>query len=419
MVRVYRFAAVRPERSAAPAIAAVPYDVVTADEARATIAKNPKSFLRVSRSDAEFPHLPHNDDRVYRRARDNFLAMLKEGSMRRDTVPSMYMYRVRQDDETFSGLCCCLDVDDYRNNTIRKHEQTRYDKEEDRTRHIEITRTHNGPVVLLYRDLFGISSFIHSLGPPDSEPDAEVRTESGALHQIFRISDPEVLARLETLFAGIPCLYIADGHHRAKSAVNVADRDRIGHGGDEINRFMGVLFAHDRVRIHGYSRLLSNTGVYTADAFLQQLKNHFDVVPYGAVDNRGVTILPKIKHAHLYHVIHMYLGGRWYECSCPVDHSAAALDSLDVAVLQKYVLEELLGINDPRIDSRLQYLGGSRPLADLEHMVDTGEAAVAFALQPVHIDTILAIADADSVMPPKSTWFEPKLLSGLLVHTFE
>jgi uncharacterized protein (DUF1015 family) len=419
MVRVYRFAAVRPEQSTASAIAAVPYDVVTADEARVIISKNPKSFLRVSRSDAQLPHLPQDDDRVYQRARENFLTLLKEGSMHRDPVPAMYTYRVRQDGETFLGLCCCLDADDYRNNNIRKHEQTRYDKEEDRTRHIEITRTHNGPVVLLYRDRGGISSFIQSLVPPDSIPDAEVQTEGGALHQIFRISDPVVLGRLEALFADIPCLYIADGHHRAKSAVNVADRNHNGCGDDEINRFMGVLFAHHQVRIHGYSRLLSDIGVYTPDTFLQQLKNYFDVRLYGAVDLRAFNIPPKIEHPHKYHVVHMYIAGQWYECTRPVNHSAATLDTLDVAVLQKYVLEDMLGITDPRSDSRLQYLGGARPLADLAHLVDIGAFAVAFAMQPVRINTVLAIADANGVMPPKSTWFEPKLLSGLLVHTFE
>jgi len=419
MVRIYRFAAVRPERSAAPAIAAVPYDVVTADEARAIIAKNPKSFLRVSRSDAEFPGLPQNDDRVYQRARDNFLTLLKDGNMHRDAAPALYIYRVKQDGKTFVGLCCCLDVDDYRNNSIRRHEQTRYDKEEDRTRHIESTRTHNGPVVLLYRDLDGIVSFIQSLVLPGSVPDAEVRTGAGPLHQIFRISDPIVLGRLEALFAHVPCLYIADGHHRVKSAVNVADRDRNGQGGDEINRFMGVLFAHDHVRIHSYSRLLTNLGIYTADTFLRQLKEYFDVKPYGAIDGRGFNIPPKINNPHQYHVVHMYIAGQWYECSHPFDQYAAMLDALDVEVLQKHVLEGMLGITDPRSDSRLQYLGGARPIADLAHLVDNGEFAVAFAMQPVRVDTVLAIADANGVMPPKSTWFEPKLLSGLLVHTFD
>ena len=420
MVKVYRFAAVRPERSAASAIAAVPYDVVTADEARAIITRSPRSFLRVSRSDAQIPDIPSNDNRVYQLARENFLTLLKDGSIKQDSTPSMYIYRVKRGDETFIGLCACVDVDDYRANRIRRHEQTRYEKEEDRTRHIEITRTHNGPVVLLYQDTGRIFTYIESLVPAGSVPDAEVMTETGGLHQIFRIRDPLVLERIITLFSRVPNLYIADGHHRAKSAVNVADRNHNNTGtGDEINRFLGVLFAHDRVRIHGYSRLVTDLGANTPDTFLQLLKKYFDVKPYGEVDGCGFNIPPKLKNPHRQHVLHMYLDGVWYECTRHSDPVASILDSLDVSVLQKFVLEGLLGITDPRSDPRLQYLGGARPITDLAHLVDKGEYAVAFALQPMHVETVLAIADAHGVMPPKSTWFEPKLLSGLVVHTFE
>jgi uncharacterized protein (DUF1015 family) len=419
MVRVYRFAAVRPERRDASAIAAVPYDVVTWDEARAIIAKNPKSFLRVSRSDADLPGILPHDDRVYQRAQENFHAMLTDGTMHKDAAPAMYLYRVIKDRETFLGLCCCVNVDDYRTNRILRHEQTRYDKEEDRTRHIEVTRTHNGPVVLLYRDSEGIYSFIESLIPANSTPDEEVCTEGGTIHQIFLISDGPVLKHLEELFARVPVLYIADGHHRAKSAVNVADRNRDAQAGDEINRFMGVLFAHDRVRIHGYSRLLTDLGPFTAGSFLQQLIDFFSVEHYGEVDGSCYNIPPKKQDPNHFHIVHMYLGGLWYECTRRIDMQAPPLDSLDVEVLQKYVLEGIFGITDPRGDSRLQYLGGSRPIRDLMQLVDSGEYALAFALQPVRIDTVLEIADSNGVMPPKSTWFEPKLLSGLVVHTFE
>jgi len=420
MVRVYRFAAVRPNRSAAPAIAAVPYDVVTADEARENIAKNPRSFLRVSRSDAQVPEIPPHDARVYELARENFLAMLRDGSMQRDDEPSMYIYRVVQEAETFVGLCCCVDVDDYRANRIRRHEQTRYEKEEDRTWHIGITRTHNGPVVLLYPDRGGIYAFLESLVPANPVPDAEVRTETGVLHQIFRISDPAALEQVSSLFANVPNLYIADGHHRAKSAVNVADRSPHPAGpGEEINRFLAVLFAHDRVRIHGYSRLVTDLGNCTKDTFLRSLKKYFDVQLYGEVNGRGFNIPPKLKNPDGYHVVHVYFDATWYECTRPVDPQASVLDSLDVTVLQDYVLGGLLGISDPRGDPRLQYLGGARPIADLARLVDGGAYAVAFAMQPIRVGTVLAIADAHGVMPPKSTWFEPKLLSGLVVHTFE
>ena len=421
IVKVYRFAGIRPDRSAAREIAAVPYDVVTAEEARAIIAKNPKSFLRVSRSDAEMPDVPAHDARVYRRARENFSALLAQGLMLKDPEPGMYLYRVRQNGDTFLGLCCCLGVEDYRNNTIRRHEQTRYDKEEDRTLHIEATRTHNGPVVLLFRDTGTIFSYLSSLITPATVPDAEVSGEQGGTHQIFRIADPAVLTRIEELFRDVPALYIADGHHRAKASVNVADR-RIAAGlpaeGD-VSRFMGVMFAQDRVRIHGYSRLLADLGTFTPQTFLDALTKYFEVTPYGNVRGKEFNIEPKIKKPERYHVMHMYLGGQWYECTRPLEKNAAPLDALDVAVLQTYVLEGLLGITDPRGDARLQYLGGARPVADLEKLVDLGKYQLAFAMQPVKVATVLSIADAGGVMPPKSTWFEPKLLSGLVIHSFD
>lgn len=419
MVKIYRFAGVRPVPTAAPDIAAVPYDVVTADEARVAIAKNPKSFLRVSRSDAELPDIPPHDDRVYQRAHENFEALKRDGLMKQDTAPGLYLYRVQQDGDTFLGLCCCLDVDDYRKNNIRRHEQTRYDKEEDRTRHIEAVKAHNGPVVLLYRNTGDLFTLIESQ-VTKNPPVTEVRTEQGILHQIFRITDPDMLSRLESRFSTVPALYIADGHHRAKASVNLADRI-LASGtvpDKEICRFMGVMFAHDRVKIHGYSRLLTDLGKYTPETFLETLGKSFDVKPYGNLDGRGFNIPPRIAHPERFHVVHLYIGGKWYECTRPLEQGATPLEALDVAVLQKHVLEDMLGITDPRGDARLQYLGGARPVSDLQKLVDSGEYKLAFAMQPVRVETVLAIADAGGVMPPKSTWFEPKLLSGLVIHTF-
>ena len=421
MVKIYRFCAVRPAPEDAAAIAAVPYDVVTVDEARAIIQKNPDSFLRVSRSDAELPGIPPHDDRVYQRARENFAALVKSHHLERDAAPGMYVYRVQQDGDTFTGLCCCLDVEDYRKNRIRRHEQTRYDKEEDRTRHIGAVKAHNGPVVLLYRNMDGIISFIESLVAQKSAPDAEVRTPEGSIHQIYAITDVQALERLERAFAGVPNLYIADGHHRAKAAVNIADR-RLSAGlpaDGEVSRFMGVAFAHDRVRIHGYSRLVTDIGTFTPETFMRRLRELFDVQPYGGVDDSGYNISPRTADPEKYHIVHMYFSGKWYECTRPLDPDAAPLDALDVAVLQKLVLLGMLGITDPRGDARLQYLGGARPIRDLEKLVDEGRYQLAFAMQPVRVGTVLSIADENGVMPPKSTWFEPKLLSGLLIHTFD
>ncbi|MFZ0004951.1 MAG: DUF1015 family protein [Methanoregula sp.] len=420
MVNVYRFAAVRPAPGEASSIAAVPYDVVTAEEARTIIKANPESFLTVSRSDAELPDIPPDDNRVYERARDNFQAYLENGRLKKDGRPAMYVYRILQENDTFIGLCCCLDTEDYRSNRIRRHELTRYDKEEDRTRHIDAIKAHDGPVVLLYRDHDLLFSFIESQISEKKIPDAEVHTSHGGTHQIFEITDPVALDTIEHRFQDIENLYIADGHHRAKAAINLVDRIRDSGlpAEGEISRFMGVLFAHNRVKIHGYSRLLADIGTFDTETFLNGLTEYFKVTPYGDVDGNGYNIQPRIACPEKYHVMHLYLQKKWYECTRLIDPAASLLEVLDVAVLQELVFKKMFGITDPRGDARLQYLGGARPVADLERLVDNGTYRLAFAMQPVRVGTVLSIADAGGVMPPKSTWFEPKLLSGLVIHSF-
>jgi uncharacterized protein (DUF1015 family) len=413
MVRIFPFAAVRPCRDAAPQVAAVPYDVVTADEARAVIRENPMSFLRVSRPDAELPDLPPTDPRVYSHARERFSALQESGIYARDADPGVYVYRVITQAGTFTGLCCCLHVDDYESGVIRRHEQTRYDKEEDRTRHIDAVNAHTGPVVLIYRDSADLSSLISSLA--SDHPDAEVCWTDGSIHQVFRISDTRILSRLDRQFSTVDRLYIADGHHRAKSAVNVARQRRAaGREIGEADRFMGVLFADSGVRIHGYSRLVRDLGGRTDSEFMQEISRSCSVLPYGRVDHGAFQIQPRTDRPH---VFHMYLTRTWYECAMTAGNSSDRIRSLDVSLLQHQVLERILGISDPRGDARLQYLGGARPVADLEVMVDRGDYAAAFSMQPVMVETVLSIADANGIMPPKSTWFEPKLLSGLVVHS--
>ncbi len=420
MVQLYRFAAVRPGRQYSEKIPSVPYDVVTAEEARKCIEKNPLSFLRVSRPDAELPGIAPDDDRVYQRAREVFEGMLADGQMERDPEPGMYVYRAVQDDEEFIGLVCCVATEDYENRTIRRHELTRYEKEEDRTRHIDTVGANTGLVFLLYRDPGEIFSYIGSL-IDGAEPDGSTTTDQGVLHEVYRIADEATLTRLEELFSAVPEAYIADGHHRAKAAVNVAERRRNeGRFTEEAGKFMVVLFAHDRVRIHGYSRLVADLGDYTLPGFIDALlKAGWDVRPYREIDTSGYQVPPLATGDGPMHVMHFYLEKTWYEVSRPVRDPGDLVGSLDVSVLQKEILEGMLGITDPRGDPRLHYMGGAKPLSGLERLVDSGEYALAIAMQPVAVETVLAIADADGVMPPKSTWFEPKLLSGLVVHTID
>ena len=413
MVRIFPFAAVRPVRDAAPQVAAVPYDVVTAEEARIVIRDNPMSFLRISRPDAELPELAPTDPRVYTHAKDRFSSLMSSGVLARDPGPGMYIYRVITPTDTYIGLCCCLHVDDYESGIIRRHEQTRYDKEEDRTRHIDTVNAQTGPVVLIYRDSGDLSRSIASLAV--GCPDEEVHWKDGSIHQVFRISDARVLSLLEGNFSQVGRLYIADGHHRAKSAVNVARRRRdSGDDNGEAERFMGVLFADSGVRIHGYSRLVRDLGGRTPGEFMKEISRTCSVLPYVTVNNGSFQISPRTDRPH---VFHMYLERIWYECSLPDTVRSDLINSLDVSLLQRQVLEGILGIKDPRGDPRLQYLGGARPVADLEAMVDRGDYAVAFSMQPLQVDTVLSIADKDGIMPPKSTWFEPKLLSGLVIHS--
>jgi len=419
MVRIHSFSALRPREDEAALIASVPYDVVTTGEAQELIEQNPRSFLRVIRSDAELTGTAPDDDLIYARAKENLDAMIKSGQFLRDNAPSLYVYRVKEGGNIYTGLVACLETEDYAENRIKRHEHTRYDKEEDRTRHIDTTNANTGLVVLLYRDTGAIFAATAVL-IQHREPDTTVKTAKGEVHEIFRIADPDALAALEGMFSGVDSLYIADGHHRAKSAVNVAERRReAGTLTPEAERFIGVLFAEKRVKIHGYSRLVRDIGSYTPEAFLEGLSSTFTVTPYGEIDDTVFCIPPLQEFDAPAHVIHMYLQGRWYELSCPVRNAEDPIGSLGVSILQREVLEGMLGIKDPRSDPRLQYLGGNRPLADLEERVDAGEYILAFSIQPVHIETVLAIADEGGVMPPKSTWFEPKLLSGLVLHTLD
>jgi uncharacterized protein (DUF1015 family) len=418
MVRIHRFCAVRPERAQASRIASVPYDVVNAEEVRAIIEKNPFSFLRISRSDAELPDVFPYDGQVYARARATFEDLLQRGVFVKDALPSYYLYQVEHEGCTYTGIVCCVDTGDYVNGVIRRHELTRYEKEEDRTRHIDTVNAHTGMVFMVYRDPEGYNRFIESI-VQQATLEAQVVWGNGAVHRVYRITDPAIAASIESRLGTVPCLYIADGHHRAASAVNVAcRREAEGRSTPESKRFMAVLFAADRVRIHGYSRLVRDLGCYTPQQLFETLAGQFDIESYSKLD-RGIYQIVPLRSEKGLHVFHMYLAGRWYELARPRDPAAGAIDALDVTVLQRLVLERIFSITDPRGDPRLHYMGGVKPLSELERLIDTGEYAVAFAMQPLEVETVLAISDQGQVMPPKSTWFEPKLLSGLLVHMLD
>ncbi len=417
MVAIYPFTALRPAPEESANIPSVPYDVVSAEEAAACIAENPKSFLRVIRSDAELPDTPPYDDAVYERARAVFTEMQEKGLFQKDDEESYSVYQVEDEGQTFTGLVACVGVFEYQNRVVKRHELTRYDKEEDRTRHIDAVNANTGQVFLLYRDPGGLRKYIEDAVAGD--PIAETTTVSGSIHRIYPIRDPAVIREITTLFANVPSLYIADGHHRAKSAVNVAERRKErGDLTEEATRFMGVLFAHDSVLIHGYSRLMKDLNGMTAEDFLAKLTTLFTVREIFSPDLHASTIPPMAGDSDRY-CMHLYVAGRFYELSHPIDPATDAIGRLDVSLLQEKVLSPLLGIHDPRGDPRLDFMGGAAPVADLIARVDSGEYAAAILMQPIDVNDICSIADEDGIMPPKSTWFEPKLLSGLVVHLLD
>ena len=421
MVNIYSFPALRPIKEKAEAVACVPYDVVTAKEARECIEKHPQSFMRVTRPDSIMSDLDPKDPKVYAAAKKTFEEMIDSGIFVRDDSPSIYVYRADYGHAVYTGFVADVSVKDYEENKIRRHELTRYDKEEDRTNHIDVTNANTGLVILLYRDVAKISEYIGSL-IKGKDADGTATGDTGVKHEIFRISDEAVIRKLTETFKGIDTLYIADGHHRAKSSVNVAQRRRKeSRDTEESERFMAVIFAEDTVKIHGYSRLLADLGEYSEESFIGALKERYTVTPYDNPDRTKSRIVPKTVATadKPLHIFHMYIGGRWYELTAPVKAPEKIIESLDVSDLQERVLDGMLGIKDPRGDKRLDFMGGSYPISELERLVDAGEYIAAFSIQPVSVGTVLDVADRGEIMPPKSTWFEPKVLSGLVIHTLE
>lgn len=404
MAALFPFHALRPTPDAASRVAAVPYDVVSTDEARALAAGNPLSFLHVSRAEIDLPAGtdPH-DDAVYAKAVENFERLKAEAPLVTDARASVYVYRLQMDAHAQTGIAACFSLDEYDRGAIRKHERTRRDKEDDRTRHMLALRAQTGPVFLTYRasaDLAAIVSRVES-----SAPLFDFTAADEVQHTIWRVPPHEEQALVAAMGA-VPTLYIADGHHRAASAARARQQVREHHdgGAGEWDRFLAVAFPDDQVQILAYNRIVKDLGRFTPDSLLAAIRAEFVVAEGPSTPTRSGEVA-------------MFLGGRWYAIqlgSAPPELPAA--ERLDVSRLQDRVLGPLLGIRDVRTDERIDFVGGARGAAALEAPVAAGEAAVAFALYPVSAADLMAISDAGGIMPPKSTWFEPKLRDGLLSH---
>jgi uncharacterized protein (DUF1015 family) len=406
IIKAFRALRPRPERAAE--VAAVPYDVVSAEEARALAGDNPFSFLRVSRPEIELPEgVDVYADAVYAKASANFDRLIEKAPLIIEDEPSFYLYRLVMSGRAQTGLVACCSVDEYDDDIIRKHERTRKDKEDDRTRHMLEIGAQTGPVFLTHRPNSTVKELERRI--ISSEPLFDFVAPDEIAHTIWR-APAELNQALIEAFGQIPLLYIADGHHRAKSASRARETLRaknIAHtGNEEYNFFQCVIFSSDELHILPYNRVVKDLNHYSREDFLKEVESAFEITP--DADPR-----PAKRNN-----FSMYLNGRWYglKLKGEVTRRIKMSDRLDVSALQNEMLAPILGIQDVRTDKRIDFIGGVRGTQELERLVDSGRFAVAFSLYPTTIDELMEISDAGEIMPPKSTWFEPKLRDGLLSH---
>jgi uncharacterized protein (DUF1015 family) len=405
MASIYPFRALRPAPDVAPSVSSVPYDVVSTDEARQLAAGNPLSFLHVTRSEIDFPPDadPYSSD-VYDKARANLDALRARAPLVVDDVPVVYFYRLRMGTHEQTGVAGCFSLDEYDRDVIKKHERTRRDKEDDRTRHMISLRAQTGVVFLTYRAEPTVDRLQQAVTSGAALYD--FTAADGVRHTVWRAS-PEQTRAVVDAFAAIPSLYIADGHHRVASAARA--RTELGasgsNGATAAATFIAVAFPDSQVQILPYNRTVKDLAGATQSEFLAALKRQVPVADGTATPARQGAVS-------------MYLDRRWYtlDLSAAVVDTASRADSLDVARLQTAVLEPILRIGDIRSDKRIDFVGGARGTRALEQAVDSGKAAVAFSVYPVSVGDLMAISDTGGIMPPKSTWFEPKLRDGLLIH---
>jgi uncharacterized protein (DUF1015 family) len=410
MATLRPFRGFRPKPEYAARVAAKPYDVLNSEEARAEAAGNPLSFLHVGKPEIDLPPDVHiYDERVYQKGRENLQKLIADGVLREDPQPCLYLYAQTMGDNTQYGIMGCASVREYLNNTIKKHELTRKEKEDDRTQHVKVTNAHTGPIFMTYRASGPIDAIVEEIRRRN--PEYDFVPPDGVRHRLWVIDDAKVIKSLVVEFGRVDFLYVADGHHRSAAAARVGDERAKGdprHRGDEeYNFFLAVLFPHNQLRIMDYNRTVKDLNGLDVGEILARIGETFEVTkgPRPAVPSR------KGEYG-------MYLEGTWYTLRAPGDLLADPdpVDRLDVSILQKEILGPILGIDDPRTSKRIDFVGGIRGLQELERRVNSGEMAVAFALFPTSIDELLAIADAGKTMPPKSTWFEPKLRDGVVVH---
>jgi len=402
MATLKPFAALRPKPELAAQICELPYDVMSSEEARVMAAGNPLSFLHVSKPEIDLaPGVDLYSDAVYAKGKENFTKLISQGALYQDKQPCFYLYRQVMGGHAQIGLVAAASCEEYLNNIIKKHEFTRPDKEDDRVRHIETLNSQTGPVFLTYRAVAALDEFIAK--KIAEKPDVDFTGKDGVRHSSWTVGDAEGIKFIAEQFAKIPFLYIADGHHRSAAAGRVyQSRKGAGHSG----QFLTVIFPHNQMQILPYNRVLKDLNGLTAAQLLQKLDAIFVIKPNGAAK-------PTRKHE-----LGLFIGGQWHALTFRPQFAATndPIEKLDVTLLQKFVLDPIFGITDPRTSKRINFVGGIRGTAELEKLVSSGEYACAFSMFPTSIEDLMTIADAGGIMPPKSTWFEPKLRDAMFCH---
>jgi len=410
MTLIRPFTGLRPAPEHAADVAAPPYDVLNTEEARERASGKPWSFLHISKPEIDLREGtdPYADE-VYAKARENFDRMREQGILLQDERPGYYLYELTMGDHTQTGLVAAASVADYDTNRIRKHEFTRPDKEDDRVRQIDALNAQTGPVFLTYRHHPEIDALVERI--TGESPDVDITADDGVRHRLWKVIADEDNNRITEVFDAMDCLYIADGHHRSAAASRVAAMRQGGnpaHSGEEAyNYFLSVIFPDNQMQILDYNRVIKDLRGLDPDQFVQAVKQDFDVTP----EDKAVKPSKPNEFG-------MYLAGQWYRLNINPERIPEddPVRRLDVSLLADNLIAPLLGIDDPRRDKRIDFVGGIRGLAELEKRVDSGEMAVAFSLFPTSMADLMSVADADEVMPPKSTWFEPKLADGLVSH---
>jgi len=412
MAIIKAFKGIRPVNDKAAAIASVPYDVINKEEAREKISKNPLSFLRIIKPETNLPDsIDQYAPEVYLKGKENWEKMYNDGLFVQDQKPSLYVYAQTMDGRTQYGIVACAAVSDYMNNIIKKHEKTLPAKEEERMNHIRVSGVQYEPVFFTYRNVAEIDAIVAET--IKKEPEYDFVAEDGFGHHFWVINNEETVNKLVSLFADVPYTYVADGHHRTAAAALVGNekmKNNPNHtGNEEYNFFLAVHFPDNQLHIIDYNRVVKDLNGLSEQEFFQKLQEVFQV------EKHGENVYKPAKP----HEFSMYISGNWYKLTAKPHtyDDSDPIGCLDVSVLSDYCLRDILGVEDLRKTKRVDFVGGIRGLGELKKRVDSGEMAVAFALYPVSMDQLMTIADTDNIMPPKTTWFEPKLRSGLVIHS--